>query len=201
MLSPAPIRAVVIGASAGGIGALRVLLPALPATLAVPVLVVVHLPPRQPSVLCDIFAPMCFVPVREAADKELLTAGGIWFAPPDYHLLVEASTEPGSAASIALSIDEAVLFSRPSIDVLFESAAEVYREGLLAVVLTGANSDGARGAELVRALGGTVAVQSPESAEIAVMPEAAIARARPQFIGSVEELASFVVRLVSGGTQ
>ncbi len=194
MLKHAPIRAVVIGTSAGAIGALRVLIPALPAALSIPVLIVVHLPARQPSLLRDIFAPMSALPVREAADKEKMLGGGLWFAPPDYHLLVESST------SLALSVDEPVNYSRPSIDVLFESAAQVFGEGLLAVVLTGANNDGAAGAELVRNRGGVVAVQSPESAEIAVMPEAAIARARPQFIGSLEELSTFVVQLVSRST-
>lgn len=192
MLKHAPIRAVVIGSSAGAIGALGALIPALPASLGVPVLVVVHLPARQPSFLCDIFAPISALPVREATDKDELRGGGLWFAPPDYHLLVESSS------SLALSVDEPVNYSRPSIDVLFESAARVFGEGLLAVVLTGANNDGAAGAEVVRHRGGVVAVQSPESAEIAVMPEAAIARANPQFIGSLEELSTFVVQLVSG---
>ena len=194
MLRHAPIRAVVVGASAGAIGALRTLLPALPASLGVPVLVVVHLPPRQPSLLCEIFGPLSALPVREAADKDPLAGGGIWFAPPDYHLLVEASN------ALALSVDEAVNFSRPSIDVLFESAAQAFGKGLLAVVLTGANNDGAEGAETVRRHGGLVAVQSPASAEIAIMPEAAIARAQPQFIGSLEELAAFIVRSVSGSS-
>jgi two-component system chemotaxis response regulator CheB len=136
---------------------------------------------------------MCALPVREAYDKARVAEGGIWFAPADYHLLVEAD------GTLALSVDEPVNYSRPSIDVLFESAAVAYGPGLLAVVLTGASADGAAGAECVRRAGGTVIVQAPESAEIPLMPQAAITRGNPQFIGSLAELTSFIIRHVTGG--
>jgi len=184
--APSPrVEAVVIGASAGAVEALSALLPALPADLAVPVIVVVHVPGNRPSLLSELFAPKCQLPVREAEDKRTV-AEGIWFAPPGYHLLVEHDR------TFALSIDELVNFSRPSIDVLFESASEVYRNRLLALVLTGANSDGAAGCALVQERGGLVAVQQPESAQATAMPMAAIARTTPNLVGSLSELAVFI---------
>jgi two-component system chemotaxis response regulator CheB len=186
------VDAVLIGASAGAVTALSVLLPLLPADLEVPVLVVVHLPPRHRSLLAEIFRERCALEVSEAQDKQLLRAGALYFAPPDYHLLVESS------GSLALSVEEPVNYSRPSIDVLFESAVEVFGSRLLALILTGANQDGARGAASVRIAGGVVAVQDPRSAEATAMPRAAIERADPQFIGTLPELASFTVRTVRG---
>ena len=189
------VDAIVIGASAGGIEALGRLLPALPADLGVPVVIVVHLPPQRPSLLVAIFAPRCALPIREPQDKEPLAPGHIYFAPPDYHLLIERDR------TFALSVEEPVHFSRPSIDVLLESAAEVYGARLLAIVLTGASRDGAHGAERVRRAGGLVAVQDPNSAEAQVMPLAAIERARPQLIGRLPELASFAVRAAQDGIE
>jgi len=181
-----PVEAVVIGASAGAVEALGILLPALPSTLGVPVIIVVHVPANHTSLLAELFAPRCALPVREAEDKQALGEGTIWFAPPGYHLLVE------SDRSLALSIDEPVNYSRPSIDVLFESAADVYKDGLLALVLTGANHDGAAGSAAVHAAGGLVGVQDPASASSAAMPTFAIERSPPDLVGSLSELAAFV---------
>lgn len=189
------IDAIVVGASAGAIEALGHLLPALPADLGVPVVIVVHLPPRRPSLLVSIFETRCALPIREPQDKDPVVAGHIYFAPPDYHLLIEADR------TFALSVEEPVNFSRPSIDVLIESAAVVYGARLLALILTGASRDGASGAAQVRRAGGLVAVQDPNSAEAQIMPRAAIESARPQLIGSLPELAAFVVRTARNGTQ
>lgn len=169
-LSTRGIEAVVIGASAGGIEALSVILPALPADLRVPVLVVLHLPRERPSLLVDVFGPRCAVPVREAVDKEPIAAGTIYFAPPDYHLLID------EGPAIALSDDEPVHHSRPSVDVLFESAADAVGGGVLAILLTGGNQDGAAGLAAVREAGGTVVVQDPAEAFAPTMVEAALAR-------------------------
>jgi len=185
--SDAGIDAIVVGGSAGAIDALGKLLSGLPATFAPPVIVVVHLPPRRQSLLPELFARKCVLAVHEPEDKQPVGAG-IWFAPPDYHLLVEADH------TFALSIDEPVKFSRPSIDVLFESAARAYEERLLAVVLTGANDDGALGAQAIRNAGGRVVVQDPSTAEAPEMPRAAIAHAAPQMIGTVPELAAELIR-------
>ncbi len=185
---------VVIGGSAGAIGALGALLPALPAGFGVPVVVVVHLPARPPTSLVDLFRRRCAVDVREPNDKEPI-GPGIYFAPPSYHLLIEADQ------TFSLSIEAPVNYSRPSIDLLFESAAEAFGEGVVAVVLTGASVDGARGAETVRAAGGYVVVQAPESADAATMPRAAIRLAEPQMIGALVEIAESVSRLARVGPQ
>ncbi len=178
---PSPIEAIVVGASAGAIEALGELLPLLPATAPWPVIVVVHLPASRPSILASLFARKCALPVFDAEDKLPVTRG-IWFAPPDYHLLVEAGR------TFALSIDVPLNRSRPSVDILFESAAEVYGAGLVAIVLTGANGDGANGAKAVRDAGGYVMVQDPATAEAATMPAEAILRARPQWVAGVGEI-------------
>jgi two-component system chemotaxis response regulator CheB len=168
-LSRQPAQAVVIGASAGAIQALLQILPALPADYALPVLVVVHVPPGRRSELTTLFATRCRVRVGEGEDKAPIEPGTVTFAPPDYHMLVE----PGG--TISLSADEPVFFSRPSIDVLFESAADAYGPGLVGVVLTGANEDGALGLRAVAEAGGVTLVQDPATAYARAMPQAAVA--------------------------
>lgn len=166
------VDAVVIGTSAGGVEALMVLLPALPATLRAAVLVVIHLPRERPSLLVEIFAPRCARPVREAQDKEPVEPGCVYFAPPDYHLLVDEGAD--GRPSLALSADPLVNFSRPSIDVLFESAADVYGPRLLGIVMTGGNQDGAAGLAAVARRGGLTAVQRPDTAAVSWMPDSAL---------------------------
>lgn len=165
---PPRAEAVVIGASAGAVEALSALLPGLPETFPLPVMVVVHLPPDRPSGLAELFRVRCRVAVREAEDKEPLAPGTVYFAPPDYHLLVEPDRR------LSLSSEEPVQYSRPSIDVLFESAADVYGPGLIGVVLSGANSDGAKGLAAIQAAGGRALVQRPDLAQVATMPRAAL---------------------------
>jgi two-component system chemotaxis response regulator CheB len=177
-----PAEAVVIGASAGALDALTVLLPAVSRELDVPIVVVVHLSPRSPSLLPDILRPRCACEVKEPDDKEPVRRGVIWLAPADYHLLIDAGR------TFSFSVDEPVKFSRPSIDVLFESAAEVYRDRLVGVVLTGANDDGAIGARAIRRNGGLVLVQDPALAEAPEMPRAALSLAAPQFVGALPQI-------------
>ena len=129
---------------------------------------VVHLPAEKKSGLADLFAAKCQLEVKEAEDKEPIRSGVVYFAPPGYHLLVE----PDFRAS--LSSDEPVGYSRPAIDVLFESAADAYGDGLTAVILTGASSDGAKGLLAVCAAGGTALVQEPDTALASTMPQAAL---------------------------
>jgi two-component system chemotaxis response regulator CheB len=186
------IEAVAIGASAGGVEALSVVLPALPAGLRLPVFAVLHLPRERPSLLADVFGPKCTVPVREAGDKEPIADGTIYFAPPDYHLLID------EGPSIALSADEPVHHSRPSIDVLFESAADVYGAGLLAILLTGGNQDGAAGLAAVREAGGTVVVQDPEEAYAPVMVAAALALGPVHHCLRLQEIAGLLSGLPAG---
>ncbi|HEX3848330.1 MAG TPA: chemotaxis protein CheB, partial [Steroidobacteraceae bacterium] len=146
------IDAVVMGASVGGIEALSVLLPALPLGLRAPVFIVIHLPRDKPSLLPEIFARKCALPVREAEDKEPVAPGTVYFAPANYHLLLDRGPQ------LSLSADDPVHNSRPSIDVLFESAAEVYGDRLLGVILTGANEDGALGLATIHDCGGVTVV-------------------------------------------
>jgi two-component system, chemotaxis family, protein-glutamate methylesterase/glutaminase len=166
--APLPVTALALGCSAGGFDALCALLPRLEADCDIPVFVVVHLPRERPSHLVDIFARRCVLRVVEAEDKQPVEPGTIYFAPPDYHLLLERGP------TLALSVDEVVHFSRPAIDVLFESAADVYGAGLWAVVLSGANEDGASGLLAVERAGGTTLVQDPEAAAAPAMPRAAL---------------------------
>ncbi len=180
------VEAIVVGTSAGGVDALSVLLPALPPDLQVPVLIVLHLPRDRPSRLVEIFAPRCALAVREAEDKAPVVPGTVYFAPPDYHLLLDAGP------SLALSADEPVHFSRPSIDVLFESAADVYGKGLVAIILTGASQDGAAGLDAVRRVGGCTIVQRPDTAQAPLMTEAALARGPVDFVLPLEAIANLL---------
>lgn len=165
------VALIVIGASAGGIEAVSTLLRALPAGFRIPVAVVIHLPPNRPSLLPELFARHCALPVREAQDKEPLAPGTVYVAPPNYHLMVE----PGGLLS--LSCDQPLHFSRPSLDMLFESAAMACGDQLLAILLTGASADGADGLATVRQLGGKAWVQNPDEAQASIMPLAGIQRA------------------------
>lgn len=161
-------RAVVIGASAGAVNALSEVLPALPADYPLPVLIVVHIPADRRNMMAPLFQSKCRMKVQEAEDKEPVQPGTIYFAPPDYHLLVEQD------GTLALSTDEPVLHSRPSIDVLFESAADAYGGDLVGVVLTGANADGAKGLRAVCDAGGVALIEDPKNAFSDAMPLAAI---------------------------
>jgi two-component system chemotaxis response regulator CheB len=182
----ARIECVVIGASAGGVEALAELLPALPATFRPSLLIVLHLPRDRPSLLVDIFAKRCARPVREADDKEPLEPGTVYFAPPDYHMLVEKDRQ------IALSADAPVHFSRPSIDVLFESAADVYGERLLGIILTGGNEDGAAGLYAIHQAGGVTVVQQPDSAKVPLMVVSALQRGPADFVLALPEIAQLL---------
>jgi two-component system, chemotaxis family, protein-glutamate methylesterase/glutaminase len=176
------IDAVVIGASAGGIEVLSVLLPAIPASCRVSFFIVMHIPRERPSLLPEVFSVRCALPVKEAEDKEPVQAGTVYFAPPDYHMLIDRGP------ALALSGDEAVHFSRPSIDVLFDSAADIYGERLMGVILTGANQDGAEGLVAVGRAGGRTVVQEPGSAAVAYLPRAAIEAGPVDAVLAIEQL-------------
>jgi two-component system, chemotaxis family, protein-glutamate methylesterase/glutaminase len=161
-------RLVVIGGSSGAFEILLEVLPGLPAGLPFPIIVVLHLPPHRPSGIAELFSGRCRMPVREAEDKEILQEGVIYFAPPNYHLLVERE------GMLALSIDPPMNYSRPSIDVLFESAAEAMGSGVTGILLSGANSDGAHGLQAIAAAGGIAVVEDPQSARTKTMPAAGL---------------------------
>lgn len=176
-------QALLIGASAGGVEALLRLLPALPVGLPAAVLVVLHRAPQSHGRLAQLLANACQLPLDEAWDRQPLLAGTVTLAPADYHLLVEA----GPLA--ALSIDAAVLWSRPAIDPLFESAAEVFGRRVLALVLTGASHDGGQGALAVRRAGGRLWVQAPAEAQVATMPQHCLDLAGADAVLSLAEMA------------
>ncbi|WP_315130318.1 chemotaxis protein CheB [Achromobacter marplatensis] len=184
-----PWEAIVIGGSSGAIDALNTLLPALPAGLDAAVVVVLHLPRDRRSLLVDIFRERCALTVQEAEDQLWMRPGHLYFAPPDYHLLVDRGPR------LALSVGAPVYFSRPSIDVLFESAADCYGEKLLGVLLSGANEDGAAGLAAIHAAGGRTIVQAPASAAMPTMPEAALARQPAHDALTPDEIATLFSQL------
>jgi two-component system, chemotaxis family, protein-glutamate methylesterase/glutaminase len=160
-------RMVVVGVSAGGLHALRTLVGTLPADFDLPVAIVQHRS-KESELLCELLQECACLPVGEVTDKEEALPGRVYVAPPDYHLLVEDD------GFFSLSTDDPVRYSRPSIDVLFTSASDVYGSDLVGVVLTGANADGARGLRRIVDRGGYAVVQDPEEADVKVMPRAAI---------------------------
>jgi two-component system chemotaxis response regulator CheB len=159
---------IVVGGSLGGCAALREILRLLPADFSLPIAVVLHRHRESGGLLVPVVQRDCVLPVGEADDKEPIRRGHVYLSPPDYHLLVDQE-------AFALSTDDLVNFARPSIDVLFESAAEWKGRQVAAVVLTGSGSDGARGARRVQQSGGLVLVQDPQTAEGPWMPAAAVA--------------------------
>jgi len=169
-------EAVVIGGSAGGVDALVTLLPALPAGYRLPVICILHMPADRESRLAELFDERLPMPVREAADKEEIVPGTVYFAGPGYHLSVERDR------TFSLSCEPPVHFARPAIDVLMESGADAYGAGLVGILLTGANHDGADGMAHIRARGGFTVVQDPADAQVATMPAAAIERSQPNLI-------------------
>ncbi len=191
-MNVASTQAIVLGASAGAVDALSTILPALRAGFPLPMIVVVHLPPDKNNVIPELLRVRCRINVREAEDKEPIQPGTVYFAPPDYHLLVETNRR------LSLSSEEPVHFSRPSIDVLFETAADAYASELIGIILTGANSDGARGLRAVYEAGGIALVQRPELAYSPVMPQAALDACPGALALGLEEIAAYLMEVVSG---
>lgn len=166
-------KVIAIGASAGGVEALRAILPAFERPPSYALVVVLHMPAHEKSLLPTIFAPLSKIPTSEPEDKDPLRPGHLYFASPNYHLLVE------SDHSFSFSVDAPVNFSRPSIDMLFGSVAEIYGTEAIGILLTGANNDGSAGLQGILEAGGTAIVQSPDTAQAQEMPTSAI-RENPQ---------------------
>lgn len=185
---PQRYELVVIGASAGGIAALTELLSALPAGYSLPTVVVQHLHPLQDSSFVEYLNRESVLTIKEADEKEAIEAGHAYFAPPNYHLLIEDDR------TFSLSVDQRVNYARPAIDVLFESAADVYGAGVIGVILTGANDDGAQGLRSIQESGGLTIVQDPETAETPVMPRAAIAATRADHILTLPQIAELLIK-------
>jgi two-component system, chemotaxis family, protein-glutamate methylesterase/glutaminase len=185
-------EAVVIGVSSGGLEALKTLLPAFPADFPAPVLVVYHQGARRDRFIIDYLNGLTRIQVREAEEKEPLLPGVVYLAPPNYHLLVEEDR------TLTLSTEERVSFARPSVDVLFETAAEAFGPELVGVILTGANQDGSQGLRAVKERGGTALVQNPDTAEMEVMPRAALEAVEVDRVLDLEELGSYLLGLFGG---
>lgn len=185
-------KLLVMGLSAGGVPLIKQVLVALPRHYSLAVVIVAHLPQNCESFLAQILNKISLLPVTTAKDKEIIMPAHVYVAPPDYHLLIEQNRHL-SLSSFALSEDEPVKSVRPSIDVLFTSAAEVFENSLIAVILSGANSDGADGMAYIKKLGGLCMVLNPEETEFNIMPNAAIARVNVDYIASIEDIISLLV--------
>lgn len=159
-------EAIVIGVSAGGMNAMKVLFSLLPNDFSIPIIIVQHLSPRSNSKWISLLKSN--LPLKEADEKEKIENGHVYIAPPNYHLMIERDK------TFSLTVDERVNFARPSIDVLFESAAEAYNNKLIGMVLTGSNSDGTAGLKKIKEYGGLTIVQDPSTAESNYMPNSAI---------------------------
>lgn len=181
-----PYEAVAIGTSMGGIRALSQILEGLPVNYPLPVLVVQHISADASGGLAGVFNEACAIRVQEAHDKEPIQPGIVYIAPAGYHLLVEQNR------TFALSVDPPVNYSRPSIDVLFETAARAYRDKLVGVILTGASRDGSEGLNTIKNWGGTTVVQDPTTAESDIMPRAALDRSEADHVLALANIGPYL---------
>jgi len=188
-LRPGQYQAVVGGVSAGGMAALKSILACLPADFAPALVIVQHMHPRQGDFLVGHLNTICRLPVKEAEEKETIKGGVVYLSPANYHLLVELDR------TFSLSTDEKVNFSRPSIDVLFETAAEAYGAELIGIILTGASRDGAAGLRRIKASAGLTIVQDPETSEYPGMPKAAIEETQVDHVLSIEGIGRLIGKL------
>ena len=185
------VKLIVVGTSWGGLDALSCLLSPLPKNYPIPILIVQH---RQrnhhgSTYLAEILNQRCQLNIIEPDDKERIKAGNVYISPSNYHMLVE------DKETLALSSEELVNYSRPSIDLLFESAAEIHQQNLIGIILTGANKDGAKGLATIKDRGGYGLVQSPETAEVDTMPLAAISSAQPDAVLPLNEITSLLLKI------
>ncbi|MCK5230633.1 MAG: chemotaxis protein CheB [Desulfobulbaceae bacterium] len=188
--APGRFRLVVIGGSAGSTIGLPLILAGLPHDLRLPVVVVRHIAPES---TWEFFMRRtdadCALTIIEPDDKEPIFGGHVYMAPPNYHLLIERDY------TFSLSVDEKVRYSRPSIDVLFETAADAYGESVIGVIMTGANDDGAAGLKKIKERGGYAIVQDPKTAQVDIMPKAAIAACDVDRILPLERIAEALLEL------
>jgi two-component system chemotaxis response regulator CheB len=184
-------QAVVIGVSSGGMQALKMLLGELPADFPLPLLIVQHISADAGDGLARLLDELCAIRVKEADEQDKILAGTVYLAPANYHLLVE------QGGTLALSADSPVSYARPSIDVLFESAAAAYGPALIGVILTGANFDGSQGLKMLKQAGGVAIVQDPADAAARQMPMAALAATAVDHLLPLAEIASQLKKLAN----
>ena len=186
-------KVIVIGVSTGGIKALKTILSVLPSKFELSVIIVMHRHKDADGYLEQLLDNECKMRVKQADEKEEITAGVVYVAPPNYHLLIEDD------GVFSMSVEGAVNYARPSVDVVFESAAEVYGKGLIGVILTGANKDGSQGLKIIKEAGGLAIVQKPETSEVSDMPRAAIAAVKPDYVLPLEKIGPLLRKLESNG--
>ncbi len=185
-------KAIAIGASTGGVTAFKLILSALPADFALPILVVTHISPDSDDGLAVLLNTFCALVVKEADEHELIVPGTVYLAPANYHLLVERG------GSVALSVDPQVNYARPSVDVLFESAAQVYGPALIGVILTGAGYDGSKGLLKIKNSGGVAIVQDAADAEMDSMPKSALQLLEADYVVPLKDIPDLLTVLVRG---
>ncbi|MDD2364926.1 MAG: chemotaxis protein CheB [Desulfuromonadaceae bacterium] len=185
-------KAIVIGVSTGGVTALKKLLGGLPTDFPLPILVVSHISPDSDDGLAVLLDTLCSIHVKEANEGELIMPGTVYLAPANYHLLLERDS------TIAFSIDSPVNFARPSVDVLFESAADVYNKTLIGILLTGAGNDGSKGMLKIKNRGGTVIVQDPVDAEMDSMPKSALQLLKADYVVCLKNIPELLHNIVEG---
>jgi two-component system, chemotaxis family, protein-glutamate methylesterase/glutaminase len=182
-------EAIVIGTSSGGMNALKLIFSSLPVDFSIPIIIVQHISPRSDNQWIKLLNINSKLYLKEADEKEKIEHGKVYIAPPNYHLMIERNK------TFSLTIDERVNYSRPSIDVLFESAAEAYKNKLIGVILTGSNNDGANGIKRIQECGGLTIAQDPETAESSYMPASAIATIQPDYILALENIIELLIKL------
>ena len=184
-------KLVVIGVSTGGLKAIKAVLSVLPSGFALSIIIVMHRHKETDGYLERSLNDECNMHVKQADEKEEIRAGIVYVAPPNYHLLIEDD------GTFSMSIEGPVNYARPSVDVAFESAAEVYREGLIGIILTGANQDGSRGLKKIKEAGGLAIVQTLETSEATEMPRSAMAAVKPDYVLPLVEIGPLLRKLES----
>lgn len=182
-------EAIVIGVSSGGMKALKIMFALLPADFKTPIIIVQHISPLSENQWIRLLNDKSNLVIKEANEKEKIEPGIVYIAPPNYHLLVELDK------TFSLTIEERVNYARPSIDVLFESAAEAYKNKLIGVILTGSNNDGTNGLKRIDEYGGLTIAQDPKTAESPFMPASAITVVKPKYILPLEEIIELLIKI------
>ena len=182
-------QAIVIGVSSGGMNAMKIIFSQLPKEFGIPIIIVQHIGSHSENMWIKLLNDKSNIELKEADEKEKIEKGKVYIAPANYHLLIERNK------TFTLSIDERVNYARPSIDVLFETAAEAYKNKLIGVVLTGSNNDGTKGLLRIKECGGLTIVQDPDTAESYYMPASAIASLTPDHILSLEKIVKLLIEI------
>jgi two-component system chemotaxis response regulator CheB len=182
-------EAIVIGVSSGGMNALKIIASGLPANFSIPIIIVQHLSAHSDSQWIKLLNEKSALDIKEADEKEGIEKGKIYIAPPNYHLLIERDK------TFSLTIDERVNFARPSIDVLFESAAEAYKNKLIGMVLTGSNHDGTKGIKRIKEYGGLTIIEDPKTAASPYMPKSAMNAIESDYILSLDDIVPLLIKM------